>query len=116
MVLFLFVIMLLGVETLRSKTTLSWQQPVAIVLGVILLIEAAYVIFIRSGVMPQASEVTEGFGSPEAVGTVLFNEYLLPFEVTSILLLVAIVGAIILTMRQRTGRKYMEMENVDGTD
>lgn len=116
MVLFLFVIMLLGLETLRSKTTLSWQQPVAIVLGVILLIEAAYVIFFRSGVMPQASEVAEGFGSPEAVGTVLFNEYLLPFEATSILLLVAIVGAIILTMRQRTGRKYMEMENVDGTD
>jgi NADH-quinone oxidoreductase subunit J len=66
--------------------------------------------------MPQASEVAEGFGSPEAVGTVLFNEYLLPFELTSILLLVAIVGAIILTMRQHTGRKYMEMENVDGTD
>lgn len=116
MVLFLFVIMLLGVESLRSKTTLSWQQPVAVVLGVILLIEATYVIFIRSGVMPPASEVAEGFGSPEAVGTVLFNEYLLPFEVTSILLLVAIVGAIILTMRQHTGRKYMEMENVDGTD
>lgn len=116
MVLFLFVIMLLGVESLRSKTTLSWQQPVAIALAVILLIEAVYVIFIRSGILPQAVEVVDGFGSPKAVGEVLFNEYLLPFEVTSILLLVAIVGAILLTMRQRTGRKYLETEKLDGTD
>ena len=116
MVLFLFVIMLLGVESYRSKTTLSWQQPVAIALAVILLIEAVYVIFIRSGILPQAVEVVDGFGSPKAVGEVLFNKYLLPFEVTSILLLVAIVGAILLTMRQRTGRKYLETEKLDGTD
>ena len=117
MVLFLFVIMLLGVESLRSKTTtLSWQQPVAIALAVILLVEAVYVIFIRFSELPQAVEVVEGFGSPKAVGEVLFNKYLLPFEVTSILLLVAIVGAILLTMRQRTGKKYLETENIDGTD
>jgi NADH-quinone oxidoreductase subunit J len=74
------------------------------------------VIFIRSGVMPAAGDVAQAFGSPKAVGEVLFNEYLLPFEITSVLLLVAIVGAIVLTMRRRTGRKYMEMEQKNGAD
>ncbi len=44
------------------------------------------------------------FGSPQAVGRALFSQYLLPFEVTSILLLIAMVGAIILTLRERGGR------------
>ncbi|MGD9093080.1 MAG: NADH-quinone oxidoreductase subunit J, partial [Anaerolineales bacterium] len=48
MVLFLFVIMLLGAEKLRQKESLPWQQPLAITLGVLLLLEAVYVIFIRT--------------------------------------------------------------------
>lgn len=117
MVLFLFVIMLLGVERLRTKSTLPWQQPLAIALAVILLVVALYVIFIRTGIYIEASEVVkEGFGSPEAVGTILFNEYLLPFEVTSVLLLVAIVGAILLTLRRFTSKNYSAMEKSDGAD
>jgi len=115
MVLFLFVIMLLGAERLRTQSTLSWQRPLAIILGVILLIEAVYVIFIRVGSQPQADQVSPGFGSPASIGEVLFNEYLLPFEVTSVLLLVAIVGAVVLTLRRdKPSDKVVEMENVDG--
>ena len=116
MVLFLFVIMLLGAEKLRTKSTLPWQQPAAIVLAVILLLMAFYVIFIRTGMFPQAGEVLKDFGSPAAIGTLLFNEYLLPFEITSILLLVAMVGAIYLTMRRMTGRKYLKPENTNDTN
>jgi NADH-quinone oxidoreductase subunit J len=70
----------------------------------------------RSGIAVEAGTVIEGFGSPGEVGLILFNEYLLPFEVTSILLLVAIVGAIILTMRHKNDGKSLKMESSDGTD
>ena len=100
MVLFLFVIMLLGAESLETGPTLPWQRPAAILLGVILLAEAAYVIFFRSGVLPQPGTPEAAFGSPTAVGELLFNKYLLPFEVTSILLLVAMIGAIVMTRKR----------------
>jgi NADH-quinone oxidoreductase subunit J len=99
MVLFLFVIMLLGTERLRSSSTLPWQQPAAIILGIALLLEAAYVLFFRAGVPSTGQPLPDGFGGPASMGNILFNQYLLPFEVTSILLLVAMVGAIVLTRR-----------------
>jgi len=100
MVLFLFVIMLLGAEQLRQENSLPWQQPLAISLGVVLLIEGAYLLFFRQGVQGEVAEIlVAGFGSPSNIGDVLFNRYLLPFEVTSVLLLVAMVGAIVLTRR-----------------
>lgn len=104
MVLFLFVIMLLGAEQLRQSTTLWWQQPLAVILGLGLLIEAGYIIFMRSspgGVLPAFETLLPSFGSPSAVGEELFNQYLLPFEITSVLLLVAIIGAIVLTKTEK---------------
>jgi NADH-quinone oxidoreductase subunit J len=47
--------------------------------------------------MENLASLPEGFGSPSSIGQLLFNQYLLPFEVTSILLLVAMIGAIVLT-------------------
>ena len=101
MVLFLFVIMLLGAESLRHKGTLPWQPPLAFGLAAILLVEAAYVLFIRPGTFNTGSAVDASFGSPAAVGEVLFSRYLLPFEIISVLLLAAMVGAIVLTKRKR---------------
>ena len=100
MVLFLFVIMLLGTERLRYSSTLAWQQPVAIVLAVILLLMAAYIIFIHPEQLSAATAPDATFGSPDAVGLSLFSKYLLPFEIVSVLLLVAIIGAIVLTKRR----------------
>jgi NADH-quinone oxidoreductase subunit J len=103
MVLFLFVIMLLGAERLGPGPALPWQQPVAITLGVVLLVEAVYVLFFRPGTFPAASVPADGFGSPTLIGETLFNQYLLPFEVTSVLLLVAMIGAIVMTRARRVG-------------
>lgn len=100
MVLFLFVIMLLGAEQLRGKQSQTWQQPLSIFLALILIVEAGYIIFTRGPGAVAAETLAEGFGGPAAIGTVLFSEYLLPFEVTSVLLLVAMIGAIVLTRRQ----------------
>ncbi len=102
MVLFLFVIMLLGAEKLgRSGDTLPWQRPLAIILGLGLVAETLYILFFQAGELVALKDLPEGFGSPSSVGSVLFQEYLLPFEVTSILLLVAMIGAIILTRQEK---------------
>lgn len=103
MVLFLFVIMLLGAERLRQPAALAWQTPLAIVLGAGLLVEVGYIL-LRRGVgslPPVLGEAAAGFGGPQAIGAALFSTYLLPFEVTSVLLLVAMVGAIVLTRDER---------------
>lgn len=101
MVLFLFVIMLLGVEQVETTPSLPYQGPIAITLGFVLIILFIYALLVLPGATQALGQITEGFGSPEAIGALLFNEYLLPFEVTSLLLLVAMVGAILLTGRRK---------------
>ena len=101
MVLFLFVIMLLGTEREDFKSRLRWQAPVAVLFGLVLIAEIAYTLFGREFVSSPANELDVAFGSPTAVGTELFTRYLIPFEATSILLLVAMVGAIVLTRLPR---------------
>jgi NADH-quinone oxidoreductase subunit J len=114
MVLFLFVIMLLGVESQRVPVTptMKWQRPAAIGMGVILLIETALMLIFREQVLPPAVSTTVGFGSPSALAETLFTSYLLPFEVTSLLLLVAMIGAIVLT-RRRDMARTRRVENSD---
>ncbi len=102
MVLFLFVIMLLGAERAGPIQAIQWQRPLAITLAVILLLEAGYIIYTnRSLSVAAEQQLPLGFGSPAAVGTALFNSYLLPFEITSVLLLVAMIGAIVLTKGEK---------------
>jgi NADH-quinone oxidoreductase subunit J len=108
MVLFLFVIMLLGVESISSPTALPWQRPLAAILAVILVVESVYLIISRAqpgmGISsPEASINT--MDNLRAMAMSLFNQYLLPFEVTSILLLVAMVGAIVLTKQEKGEQK-----------
>jgi len=101
MVLFLFVIMLLGAEKLSAREPLAWQRPLAIGLGALLLGEAFYLVVVQSGMTAPLPMMQGQFGGPVEVGLALFNRYLLPFEVTSILLLVALVGAVVLTKVER---------------
>ncbi len=101
MVLFIFVIMLLGAEKLGQSQTLAWQKPLAITLGVVLFLEVGYVLATQAGLPGVTAALPEGFGSPYEIGKMLFTEYLLPFEVTSLLLLVAMIGAIVLTRKKK---------------
>ncbi|MES0339868.1 MAG: NADH-quinone oxidoreductase subunit J [Anaerolineales bacterium] len=101
MVLFLFVIMLLGTERESIGGGIRWQMPLAIVLGLALAGELAYVLLRNDIVQGSFADLSVEFGSPASIGRVLFSEYLVPFEVTSILLLVAMIGAIVITRKQR---------------
>ena len=71
-----------------------------IILGFLLLAEIIVVVFFRDQVFPQLPEV-ESFGAPRDIGLALFNDYLLPFEITAFLLLAAMVGAIVIARRVR---------------
>jgi NADH-quinone oxidoreductase subunit J len=74
----------------------------AVTLAVILLLEAGYILLGQRDVIPLVTaQIPEGFGSPAQVGTDLFSGYLLPFEITSVLLLVAMIGAIVLTKAEK---------------
>ncbi|NIM92833.1 MAG: NADH-quinone oxidoreductase subunit J [Anaerolineales bacterium] len=107
MVLFLFVIMLLGTErAAREKSKIPWQRPLAALVVILLIAEMVYIVFFLQGdLLPSFESVTGAFGSPASVGALLFNKYLVPFEVTSILLLVAMVGAIIMTREERKEKR-----------
>jgi NADH-quinone oxidoreductase subunit J len=104
MVLFLFVIMLLGAERLRPASALPWQRPLASALALALVIETAYLLLFRSRPEGGVEAANQAFGSPQAVGQVLFNQYLLPFEVTSVVLLAAMVAAIVLSRKEKGER------------
>ncbi len=100
MVLFLFVIMLLGAELLRQPSPiLPWQAPLALFLGLVFLGVVLSYVFVASGGNPEPPVLSEalGFGAPQAVGLQLFRNYVLPFELTSLLLLVGMIGAVVLT-------------------
>jgi NADH-quinone oxidoreductase subunit J len=107
MVLFLFVIMLLGAESLPGIS--NWQRillPGA--LAAILFLEAAYLLVIKArpaGDVLQPETTVNTMENLRQLGISLFNDYLLPFEVVSILLLVAMVGAIILTKKEKGARQ-----------
>ena len=101
MVLFLFVIMLLGAEQIGSRHPSGWQRPVAVLLTLVLLIESGYLIFVRSDLVGAVAPAAANYASPQAIGELLFTGYLLPFEITSVLLLVAMVGVIVLTKLEK---------------
>ncbi|MGA2530014.1 MAG: NADH-quinone oxidoreductase subunit J [Acidimicrobiales bacterium] len=104
-VLFLFVIMLLGVDRSEviAKEPLPGQRPVAVCLGILGLVE---VLLLARGRWPSgAPQVSGTLGTPASnvsqVGQSVFTTYLLAFEVTSALLVVAVVGAVVLARRPR---------------
>jgi NADH-quinone oxidoreductase subunit J len=112
-VLFLFVIMLLGVDRSEviSAEPLPGQRPVAICLGVIALAE---VLVLAHGQWPTgAKSVSGALASPadnvNQIGQSVFTTYLLAFEVTSVLLVVAVVGAVVLARRPRRLRDSADL-------
>jgi NADH-quinone oxidoreductase subunit J len=97
MILFLFVIMLLGTSKFKPSPENRWQRILALVLGGGLLAEIGVLFIVQGRGLQVIGEIGSNFGSPESIGLELFQKYLLPFEITSILLLVAMIGAIVLT-------------------
>jgi NADH-quinone oxidoreductase subunit J len=104
MVLFLFVIMLMGSEEAPGGVQLPWQRPLAIFMGVLLIAGLGFMLLLRSGEFLPGPVPDPTFGSPAEIGLILFTEYVLPFQLTGILLLVAMIGAIIISHFERKHR------------
>ncbi|HMO58409.1 MAG TPA: NADH-quinone oxidoreductase subunit J [Roseiflexaceae bacterium] len=99
-VLFLFVVMLLGAERHEdNRDRLAWQRPVALVMAGLLLAEVAYVVVALPAQAPVTTD--EGFGAPEVIAEQLFTTFLLPFQVTAFIILAAIVGVVVLHMQEK---------------
>ena len=105
MVLFLFVVMMLDINLAPLKEGFIRYLPAAIMIAVVMAIELLMVFWARGRFGPEQwpipAEHPEGYSNTQAVGEWLYTEYLLPFEVAGVILLVAIIAAVALTLRQR---------------
>ena len=99
MVLVVFVIMLLNVEDAELPTRLRSLVPIAMVLAAVLFAEAAFIIYFVQASPSTPTQNISDVGLTSSIGAGLFTTYLLPFEITSILLLMAVVGAMTLARR-----------------
>jgi NADH-quinone oxidoreductase subunit J len=101
MVLVIFVIMLLNLGDeahLMKRITLRTGAAIALVCG--LLLEIFYLVFVSEPPVMVTPLESPGLGTVESIGSALFGRFLLPFELTSILLLAAIVGAVVLARKR----------------
>jgi NADH-quinone oxidoreductase subunit J len=104
LILFLFVIMLLSPEIESGTGALKSQRSLAALFGTVLVVELGAVL--GRSILPSATgsytpERLAQMGDTQAVGAMLFTDFLLPFEITSMLLLVAVVGVIVLAKKSK---------------
>ena len=107
-VLFMFVVMMLNISITTVKSGVSQYLPMGGLVGLILLIEFVFVAVTFSKndefqMLIAKDAVDIGVTNTEALGNVLYTQYFYLFQVSGLVLLVAMIGAIILTLRQRRG-------------
>ena len=112
MVLFLFVVMLMGPQPVTLKEHLAGQRWVAIPLVLILLVALLSVVATDSltGQTGLASADQLGANNPQLLGELLYTKYIFPFEIVSVLLLVAMIGAVVLAKREAFLRRLPREE------
>lgn len=102
MVLFMFVIMLLGAEQLPFTEPVRGQRAIGLLLAVAFMAEIALYIQLRSTPLGDLPPIPPEFSTPAKIGMLLFDRYLVAFEVTAVILLAATVGAIMLTKQDKS--------------
>ncbi|KCZ95129.1 NADH-quinone oxidoreductase subunit J [Hyphomonas hirschiana VP5] len=114
-VLFLFVVMMLDVDFVELKQGTLRYWPFALLVGVILLAELALV-SVAGDAIPEGN-MNASPNAPtnaEAIGYVMYTDYLLLFQLSGIVLLIAMVGAIVLTLRHRPHIKRQDIAKQTG--
>ncbi|MBI1494912.1 MULTISPECIES: NADH-quinone oxidoreductase subunit J [Rhodobacterales] len=114
-VLFLFVVMMLDVDFAELKSGMAKYMPVALLIGIVILMELAMVFGswktateaegLRQAVTPDVSEVH----NTVALGQLIYDDYIYLFQAAGLILLVAMIGAIVLTLRHRP---HVKRQNV----
>jgi NADH-quinone oxidoreductase subunit J len=114
MVLFLFVVMMLDININKLREGFARYLPVGIIVGLVILAQMAVVLGPEQfGIDKVAEPVKHGadYSNTKELGSVLYTEYVYPFELASVILLLAIVAAIMLTMRRRGTRKEQNISD-----
>lgn len=110
MVLFLFVVMMLDVDVSSLRAGFWKHFPLAALVGVVIALEMAAVLMPGFRVIdaPTATAAALKLGNTKLLGIEVYSKYLYPLEIAAVLLLVAIIAAISLTLRERKDTKSMD--------
>jgi NADH-quinone oxidoreductase subunit J len=111
MVLFLFVVMMLDINLARMRAGFGEYLPIGGVVAVLLVLEMALIL--SSGPfgldqLPEPAAAAADYSNTRMLGRLIYTVYAYPFELAALILLVAIIGAIVLTMRRRKDTKYQD--------
>jgi NADH-quinone oxidoreductase subunit J len=113
MVLFLFVVMMLDINTTPLREGFARYFPIAMLVAAIMLLEILALLGITKNADPGELSATDpaaamGLSNIEWIGQSLFTRYMLPFEIAAVILTVAMVVAVMLTLRRRVGTKTQD--------
>ena len=109
MVLFLFVVMMLDVNLERLREGFWKYLPLGGAVGIVIVLEMGLVLggrYLRA--LPGPADPGPGYSNTRALGRLLYTDYVYPFELAAVVLLVAIIAAIALTLRKRKDTKYQD--------
>ena len=113
MVLWLFVVMMLDVDVEKLRQGFTRYAPLGALIALIVVAQIGLVVYVRKlGLDDTAAAVVNrpaGYSNTQELGHLLYTQYLYPFEIAAVILLVAIVSAITLTMRDRPGQKVQDI-------
>ena len=108
-VLFLFVVMMLDVDFAELKAEMARYMPLALLIGVVLLMQLGLVFGVweasEGAEAARAAVAPSDVHNTAALGQLLYDDYILLFQLAGLILLVAMIGAIVLTLRHRTDIK-----------
>ena len=111
-VLFLFVVMMLDVDFAELKAEMARYFPLGLLIGVIVLIQLMFAFGIwdySEGYQQRISEVIGSGTNTAELGAIIYDEYILIFQLSGLILLVAMIGAIVLTLRHRDDIKRQDV-------
>ena len=114
-VLFLFVVMMLDVDFVELKQGFLNYAPFGGVVALVFFAEIALVASAMGASRPETFDASPNAETNvEAIGQVMYTDYLLPFQISGIVLLIAMIGAIVLTLRHRPGVRRQSVEEQTG--
>jgi NADH-quinone oxidoreductase subunit J len=111
-VLFLFVVMMLDVDFAELRQGFLQNLPIGVLVGLIFLVEILLVVgawTLAPGGIKPVNAIPKNISNTEALGRVLYTDYIYFFQASGLILLVAMIGAIVLTLRERPGVKRQDI-------
>jgi len=112
MVLWLFVVMMMDIDVEKLRQGFTRYAPVGALIALVVVAQIATVVYVRKLGLEEAAlrePKPADYSNTAELGQLLYTQYLWPFEIAAVILLVAIVAAITLTMRRRPGQKVQDV-------